>query len=329
MAAVTIRRKPRQVALPGSDGNTWPAQQSYGPASGPSLTEDANPQVTSERLPPAESAALPAPQRLPPVPSIARNDPRMTAVNRDAGRMILHGRQLAERGAVYAARAEFIRALRTLAAAQDVVEATDLHDRAISSALLALREARFRDRAHRFRRQPQSAAHHRWPPHACPARVGPRRTFPAGRATALPELCPRTIRAGCGRPTHVVVVLYGLGRLAAMGADQDKSTSSVDKGQSMVCFQAALTANPQNFRAANELGVMMAETGRWDLARDLFIACLNVNPQPAAWANLTVAYERLGQPALAQRARARVPRGGPPAEMNLRLARTRDVRSDE
>jgi tetratricopeptide (TPR) repeat protein len=112
-----------------------------------------------------------------------------------------------------------------------------------------------------------------------------------------------------GQQPAASFALYGLGRVAAVAARDSSAAVLGDGGQAMALYQAAVSADGRNFRAANELGVLLADNGRWDAARDMFAHAATISAQPAAYQNLATAYERLGQPALAAQARAYVPRG--------------------
>ena len=54
-------------------------------------------------------------------------------------------------------------------------------------------------------------------------------------------------------------------------------------------------ADPNNARAANELGVLLARDGRFEEARDWLRHSARLKSQPETWHNLAVVYGRLGQ----------------------------------
>ncbi len=76
-------------------------------------------------------------------------------------------------------------------------------------------------------------------------------------------------------------------------------------GEQVACYQAALMADEQNYLAANELGVIFADNGRLEAARDLFGRSLAVSEHAATWQNLAVSLARLGDTAAASRAARR------------------------
>jgi hypothetical protein len=70
----------------------------------------------------------------------------------------------------------------------------------------------------------------------------------------------------------------------------------------MALYQAALICEPQNFRAAHELGVLLASTGQLELARNMLLGSASASPQPMMWKNLAVVHSRLGEAQLAAEA---------------------------
>jgi hypothetical protein len=71
----------------------------------------------------------------------------------------------------------------------------------------------------------------------------------------------------------------------------------------MALQHAALTADSRNFRAANELGVLLARYGQLQDARGVLLHGLSLHPTPSLWHNLSVVHERLGEADLARRAK--------------------------
>ena len=66
---------------------------------------------------------------------------QLEQVARQADRQTRHGFELAGRGAYFAARSEFIGALRLVAEGLDTEQKTDVHGRALAAALTAMKEA--------------------------------------------------------------------------------------------------------------------------------------------------------------------------------------------
>ena len=72
---------------------------------------------------------------------VAPRSPEMLAVLDRADQRVRRGFQLAERGATYSARAEFIAALQLITQANDAQQNTRLYSRALSAGLTALEES--------------------------------------------------------------------------------------------------------------------------------------------------------------------------------------------
>jgi tetratricopeptide (TPR) repeat protein len=96
--------------------------------------------------------------------------------------------------------------------------------------------------------------------------------------------------------------LYMLGRLHTVVA-QDRTPCFVAAEQKALAFQqAAMSADPNNFLAANELGVLLARGGRYEEARTILQHCVSLAPRPEVWHNLVMVHRSLGEIALAQEA---------------------------
>jgi hypothetical protein len=105
-----------------------------------------------------------------------------------------------------------------------------------------------------------------------------------------------------GREPVGSLALYGLGKTAmAIHGSVDAPNPTI-AGEQMACYQAALMVDGRNFRAAHELGVLLATNGRLEAARDLFLSSVAVSENAATWRNLQVVWGQLGD--VAQSAQA-------------------------
>jgi tetratricopeptide (TPR) repeat protein len=93
-----------------------------------------------------------------------------------------------------------------------------------------------------------------------------------------------------------------MGKVAVMSAKPIGATNE-NAAQAMALYRAALIACPKNFRAANELGVLLAQNGQYELARDLLIRSVVVSPQATTWKNLAAIHSRIGEHQMAERAK--------------------------
>src|SRR5262249_44750037 len=73
--------------------------------------------------------------------SANRYSPEMIAVLTRADDRVRHGFQLANRGALFSAKSEFITALQIIAEANDTQQGTRMYTKALSAGLAALKEA--------------------------------------------------------------------------------------------------------------------------------------------------------------------------------------------
>jgi tetratricopeptide (TPR) repeat protein len=93
--------------------------------------------------------------------------------------------------------------------------------------------------------------------------------------------------------------IYALGRVEALQQSQT-ATSALGAPRSLALFHAALTIDPHNTAAANELAVMLASRGRLPEAAALLERSVAVTPTPVAVENLVTVYEQLGDPRASQ-----------------------------
>ncbi len=90
----------------------------------------------------------------------------------------------------------------------------------------------------------------------------------ARRYHAYAELAAATAHEMSG---SMAAQRFGMGKIAAFVAVGNKSQRPENVSQARSLYRASLIAEPRNFRAANELGVLLAEDGQLELARDLLI----------------------------------------------------------
>ena len=73
----------------------------------------------------------------------------------------------------------------------------------------------------------------------------------------------------------------------------------------MTLYQAAVLAEPKNFLAANELGVLLAENGNLARARELLAHSARLYPAAVTLQNLAAVHVRLGEREQADQALAK------------------------
>ncbi len=99
-------------------------------------------------------------------------------------------------------------------------------------------------------------------------------------------------------------LLTALGKLYAEMQGEPARLAADPSTKGLVCQQAALLADGNNARAANELGVLLAREGRFEEARDWLRHSARVRPQTETWHNLAVVHASLGETQLAAAARS-------------------------
>lgn len=227
-------------------------------------------------------------------------------ISREVTPRIRHGEELAARGAIYAARAKFIEALNVVALALDAEHREQRHGNAMKAGLRAL------DEADDF------------------TQVGPltsaslnlevlvaKHQTPVLHGTDVSNLSPvhaaqqyyRYVReqlALCGEGVPAAsAALCALGRTWSVSPNGTEADRTSGTAKAIALHQAALTIDPRNHSAANELGVLMVRCGRLQAAHDLFVRSLKVKETPACWYNISRVFEDLGDAENARRARAR------------------------
>lgn len=206
----------------------------------------------------------------------------------------------ASKGAVFTARKEFQAALLAVAAALDIQEAMQRHRTALASGLNALTELEDFAALERVALGPSDLA-----------------TTVAGHTSqvvsveAAVEMTAATLRElytefaverlafAAASPTGSVA-LHRLGKASLAGGSTSAPATRV---KARAFLEAALRIDANNFPAANDLAVHLAEDGYYDRALSLLRDGLARSPQPALWTNLAAIHDLRGEAQLAQAAR--------------------------
>jgi tetratricopeptide (TPR) repeat protein len=224
------------------------------------------------------------------------------AVADRARQEVEEGIRLAQRGALYSARARFVMALRRITQSLDAQTGGNEHSQALANGFLALEEAGdFQPTGTRLEAQlnlPQIVSTHRTPALKQEDLTNWTAMGALQRYHAYAE--QQLTRAG-GREMSAADALYGLARiqphLASPASDQAARSGPV----AMSLYQAALTVEPQHYLAANELGALFARYGQWPEAREALRHAVAVRPDcPVLWENLARVHEQLGERDLAE-----------------------------
>jgi hypothetical protein len=227
----------------------------------------------------------------------------LTDVARMARPHVEQGFSLAGRQAHFAARSEFIQALRSVAQSYDTVGGTSYHSRALAEGLRALEEANdFIPSGASLEAGLDLAeivGSHRTA--ALKDRVDEHTTALVAIQHYYTYAQVRLADASAGDPT-ASWALFGLGKLyAEMGAQSALGITAATP-KCIVFHQAALGSNTNNYLAANELGVLLVRYGRYQEARHVLQHSVAVCGEAASWHNLAVVHQYLGEHQLAAQA---------------------------
>jgi tetratricopeptide (TPR) repeat protein len=267
--------------------------QSESPAAERSIIKHEAPIGDSPMRPAGESnAARPSPHD------------SLSAVDSRARRTVEHALLLAERGAMYTARADLVQTLQLIAQALDAAQGTQIHTDSLAAAFRALEEGEtFQARGSRPEAMPNVKVLVRG--HRTPVL----KDADLERLTALQAMqgyytfAQEQFAVAAGRRPAASAALYGLGKLHMALPASPAGGPARDLPKAMVYHQAALLADPRNHLAANELGVLLARYEQWEEAKLVLLHGLSVHPLPQTWHNLAEVHQRRGETSLASQAR--------------------------
>lgn len=320
-----------EVAAPDSDSNhagAWQHRRGAKEAAHPALPTEVARLAAPHREPAPLRSTNRTPHSGPTASPAAPRGANLAAAATRAGDHDRRGFDLANRGAYYAARAEFRAALRAVAEGLDADYATTAHTQALAAGFRALDEAEdFLPRGSRAIREIvplEMARSHQTPVLHDTHQSG---VTPAmARQYYLTYASQQLSAAVAGEPA-AAQALYCLGKLHGIFAGQQPDHREALEQRAMTFYSAALVAAPSHYMAANDLGVLMAQRGRYQEAHGLLSQSLSISPQAATWHNLAMVQTHLGQNAAAESARkASLTLNGGAALPNPALAAMQSVR---
>lgn len=206
---------------------------------------------------------------------------------------VQRGYNLAQRGAFFAARTEFIQVLRRVAQAKDAGSDTDAHARALAAGLRALDEANdFVPQGVQLEAEMDVrvvASSHRTPV----LRDYSDAVLPQEAVVLYHDYAQQELSHAAAREQTGSMALYGLGKVYARLAERRDDDVQHTRG-AMTMYSAALDACNDNHMAANELGVLLCRTGHAAKAVKHFQRTIDFAPNATAYHNLAVAQQKLG-----------------------------------
>ena len=230
-------------------------------------------------------------------------------LNELATKKIRQGYAMANRGALYSARQEFIEVLRMISRAKDAKHGSARRTLALAAGLRALEEAEdFVPAGTQLEAELDLrviCASHR---------------TPIGRQMQLANVLPQQMMdryfryaqlklAGsvAGEPTGSMA-LHALGKLAIQLGQVKPEKHRLAQRRAIAFQQAALLAHNQNYLAAHELGVLLAESGHFAEAEHLLQQVAAREPNAIVYQNLARVQQKLGhaRQAAATRSQARL-----------------------
>ena len=212
---------------------------------------------------------------------------------------IEYGKSLARRGSAYAARDEFIQALRLLAIAKDNQSQSRQFTAAFRQAMNTVREAEdfvtatdpigresleFIIDSHKSSLLTSSEI----------KKVGA-----IGAMQRYLNHAYQLLSWSAGKNPAAAEALFSLGKLNSELSKQSQG-NNLSIAKSILFHRSALACNPNHYHCANELGALMAKTGQLREARELFKQSLRVKQHPITWKNLAAVHAKLGEHHLAQ-----------------------------
>ncbi len=262
------------------------------------------PLPSADAQPPAKAAA-PILERKAAAPVAARSE-QMEQIARQADQQTRHGFELAGRGAYFAARAEFLGSLKLVAEGLDTEEKSDVHGRALAAALTAMREAEdFLPRGSQLEAEPNVvslAASHSTPILKNELKNEQTKITSMTALQRYMTYAQEQFAAAAGQEVAGSVALHALGKLHVAMAKKKVGLIAAAEPKAMVFYQAALLADPKNYMAANDLGVLLAQCGNYAAARATLEHSLALSQQSATWRNLAVVYRQENMTPQADRA---------------------------
>lgn len=259
------------------------------------------PEPATQPTAPGPTAPGPIVEAKPSAPPMRTDE--IEAVARQANTQTARGFQLGRRGATYSARSELVAALSTIAAALDSAGDGNTHERMLAAGMQALDEADdFAARASGLTSEvdlSRIVISHQTPV----LKNAPLKNMSCSAAMSRYLTFAQEQLAGCSRGIpDGSAALYGLGRLYAVPEAMHGPVDATRGAKSVALYQAALLVDSRNYRAANELGVLLARFGRLPEARLALLHSLSISAQATTWQNLAAVHESLGERDLAARA---------------------------
>ena len=225
--------------------------------------------------------------------------PTGAMVTEQAQTKIRRGYKLAQRGAYFAARQEFVEVLRMIAEAKDQKRGVARRSIALANGLRALEEAAdFAPRCSAVENQLDFdviIASHRTPV----AKGDAGKLMPQQLGDLYYRYAQLQLGAAVAGEPAGSMALHALGKLySQIGRAEPERIVQADR-RAFALQQAALLARDDNHLAAHELGVLLAETGHFVDSEYILAQVAMREPHPVVYRNLARIQRKLGREDLA------------------------------
>lgn len=278
----------------------------------------------------APRSAFMTPNFVPPVQQPVQVDHALLAVRGRMATLVDHGLILAQRGAYYSARAEFIQALRLATQTMDTAEKSHRHSEALADAIAALDEAgEFIPAGAQL--EANVDLNLVVDAHRTPVLKGKSLEHETAltAAQAYFSYAQQRLNVACGGMPETARALVGLGRIQQYLNNQTGDNRTLVGPRSMALFQTALAVDGSNYEAANELGVLLARYGQLEDAKQALLQGVNASPRPEIWQNLASVHQSLGEVEMARRASLEAEAAQQFANMNAGLDAVRWISPEQ
>ena len=226
-------------------------------------------------------------------------------VNEMATANIREANVLANRGAQYAAKQKLIEVLRMISQAKDVHEGDRQHTSALAAGLRALEEAEdFAPRGTQLEAELEISlitAAHRTP---IARRVRSSDVLPRQMMDRYFRYAQVKLAASVAGEPSGSMALYALGKVSSQMGQLEPDRNRLAHRRAVAFQQAALLAHNQNYLAAHELAVLLAESGYFAEAEDLLKQVVIRQPNATVYRNLAHVQQRMGRGQQAANSRA-------------------------
>ena len=217
-------------------------------------------------------------------------------VTMQANRIMEEAVQLADRGALFAARNRFLRAMRMVTQTLDAQVGRTYHTRALVRGLRALDEAGDFAAESDFVEDDLHLAGfiagHDTPvlKDVAPSAITPLTAMQTYYDYAHRQL----VRAGAGQSV-ASQALFAMGRAESLIGSNSGGNQHISGPKAMALYHAAVNVDPSNARAANELAVILDRAGHHERAIATLEQIARLNPTAAVLQNLASLYHRTGR----------------------------------